>query len=371
MRIWIIFFIVAIGTMISGFVYLTYKISCFSWLRQAAGERRIKAFFFSVLLTAIAAFVIYLTLNMVNLFAILAHLMIFWFLCDLGSFLYGKLTQRSVSADMVGYSALALTILVLGAGAFCAYHVFRTEYTITTAKKLDLGGKEQFRIAAFADSHVGTTFHWQGFADQIDKLNAEHPDVVVIAGDFIDDDTTLEDMEKSCKELSRLQTTYGVYYVFGNHDKGYYASKRGYSEADLVKHLKENQVTVLEDQAVNIVGNVWILGRQDKEVYERRTIFELMEQFSPEDYVIDLNHQPNDYINEWLAEVDMVISGHTHGGQIFPLNRMGEWLHMNDRTYGHERKGNTDFIVTSGISDWAVKFKTGCISEYLVIDIKN
>lgn len=362
---------VAIGTTISGFGYLTYKISCFSWLRRAAGERRLKAFFFSLLLTAMVSLVIYVTCNMVNLFAILAHLMILWFLCDVGCFLYGKLTQRSISSDMVGYSALALTVLVLGIGAFCAYHVFRTEYSITTDKKLDLDGKEQLRVVAFADSHVGTTFHWKGFADQVERMNAENPDVVVIAGDFIDDDTTLEDMEKSCEALGRLKTTYGVYYVFGNHDKGYYASKRGYSEADLVKHLRENQVTVLEDQAVNVVGNVWILGRQDKEVYERGRIFDLMKQFSREDYVIDLNHQPNDYIYEEQAGVDMVISGHTHGGQIFPLNRLGEWLHMNDKTYGHERQGNTDFIVTSGISDWAVKFKTGCVSEYLVIDIKN
>ena len=52
-----------------------------------------------------------------------------------------------------------------------------------------------------------------------------------------------------------------------------------------------------------------------------------------------------------------------------PFNFMGEWMGLDDKRYGLERRGNTDFIVTSGISDWAIQFKTGCRSEYVVIDV--
>ena len=88
-------------------------------------------------------------------------------------------------------------------------------------------------------------------------------------------------------------------------------------------------------------------------------------------FLIVLDHQPNDYQNQTEAKVDLVLSGHTHGGQIFPFNNLGQWLGFNDAIYGYERHGKTDFIVTSGISDWRLKFKTGCRSEFVVIDISS
>ena len=65
----------------------------------------------------------------------------------------------------------------------------------------------------------------------------------------------------------------------------------------------------------------------------------------------------------------MVISGHTCGGQFIPINHVGELTGENTKCYGYEKRGNTNFIVTSGISDWAFKFKTGCKSEYVVINV--
>ena len=98
---------------------------------------------------------------------------------------------------------------------------------------------------------------------------------------------------------------------------------------------------------------------------------ELMEGIDDNYYVIDLNHQPNDYENEKNANVDLVISGHTHGGQVFPLMIIDKMIGANNQIYGMESRDNTTFIVSSGIGDWAVKFRTGTIAEYVVIDIKN
>lgn len=71
------------------------------------------------------------------------------------------------------------------------------------------------------------------------------------------------------------------------------------------------------------------------------------------------------------ARADLVLSGHTHGGQLFPFNQIGKWVGAVDLVYGREKRSNTDFIVTSGISDWAIKFKTGTRSEYVVINVKS
>ncbi len=65
------------------------------------------------------------------------------------------------------------------------------------------------------------------------------------------------------------------------------------------------------------------------------------------------------------------LSGHTHGGQMFPINILGELTGANDNTYGYEKRKNTEFIVTSGISCWAIKFKTGTRSEYVVLNISE
>ena len=86
-------------------------------------------------------------------------------------------------------------------------------------------------------------------------------------------------------------------------------------------------------------------------------------------YTVLLDHQPNDYANEAVPPVDLVLSGHTHGGHIFPAGQIGLLTGANDRRYGTERRGDTDFVVTSGISGWAIPFKTGTWSEYVVIDV--
>ena len=84
-----------------------------------------------------------------------------------------------------------------------------------------------------------------------------------------------------------------------------------------------------------------------------------------------MDHQPSDYDNEAATAADLVVSGHTHGGQFFPITRVGEYIGVNDRTYGYEKRNGTEFIVTSGISDWALYFKTGTKSEYVIIDIEG
>ena len=73
--------------------------------------------------------------------------------------------------------------------------------------------------------------------------------------------------------------------------------------------------------------------------------------------------------SEAAAGADLVLSGHTHGGHVFPAGQIGMLMGANDCLYGTQRRGDTDFVVTSGISGWGIPFKTGAISEFVVIDI--
>ena len=99
-------------------------------------------------------------------------------------------------------------------------------------------------------------------------------------------------------------------------------------------------------------------------------MFKLVKNLDKNKYMIVLDHQPTDYANQANAGVDLVLSGHTHGGQLFPFNQVGKWIGANNWIYGHKKEKDTDFIVTSGISSWAIKFKTGTKSEYAVINIE-
>ena len=79
--------------------------------------------------------------------------------------------------------------------------------------------------------------------------------------------------------------------------------------------------------------------------------------------------KPYDFDGEAEAGADLVLCGHTHGGQFIPVRHVGEWVGENALRYGHERRQGTDFVVSSGISNWALRFKTGCRSEIVVVDL--
>ena len=264
---------------------------------------------------------------------------------------------------ITGALALAMTLVYMGVSFFLAHHVFKTEYRITTDKDV-----QPMRIALIADSHIGACINGEGFADLMNEIAAQHPDVVVFVGDFVDDETTEKDMIRCCEALGQMNAAYGVYYVPGNHDAGYYCWLRGFTYEDLTSELRKNGVTVLEDQHAFIGDNYCIVGRNDKSM-DRAAIKELMEAVEPSCYTIVLDHQPEDYDAEAAAGSDLVLSGHTHGGHMFPIAQISEALDLGDAIYGLEVRDNTSFIVTSGISNWAISFRSGTISEYCIIDI--
>lgn len=72
---------------------------------------------------------------------------------------------------------------------------------------------------------MGTTFNDDKFNDYLKEIEKNNPDILLIAGDFVDDGTTKADMIKACEYLGQVKTKYGVYFAHGNHDKGYYAEK--------------------------------------------------------------------------------------------------------------------------------------------------
>lgn len=357
--------ILMIAALAGGCLFLSTRIPKFRSMQRFRKRNVVLVSFAGI---AAIGTVLVLVWNMWNAAVIFLHYLLFWAIADLVAWIYRKLRRVERKRYIAGCVALVFTTLYLAGGWFCAHHVFRTAYQLQTDKVLP---KDRIRVVCFSDSHVGATFHWQEFSDYVDEMNAEKPDLVVLPGDFIDDDTSYEDMVKCCEAMAKFDTTYGVFYAFGNHDAGYFGrGYRGYDRTELVANLEKNGVIVLEDDVLRLDGRLCIAGRADLQTTHRADMQGLMSGFSHEDYVLVLDHEPGDYEGEAASGADLVLSGHTHGGQFIPITHFGEYMGVNDRTYGYEKRENTEFIVTSGISNWAFKFKTGCISEYLVIDIE-
>lgn len=359
-----------LGT-VFGVLYLAGRFARFRIIKKAAGGRRFPGYLIGILPVVLIVLGMRAGLGTINAEIGILHLVVIWLLCDIINKIVEKKRRKKFTVYYAGIFALVFTAVYLTCGWFLANHVWRVSYTVETDKPVGT-----LRIVQFADSHVGNTFSGEGLAKWVEKMQAENPDIVVITGDFVDDDTSKEDMIAACRVLGTLKTTYGVYYSFGNHDKGYYGPDyRGYSGADLIAELEKNNVIVLQDETVLLDDRFYLIGRQDRVEEQlgrsRAAMEELTEGLDPDKFSIVLDHQPHDYAAQEASGVDLVLSGHTHGGQMIPFNRMGEWLGLDDKSYGMEKRGNTTFIVTSGISDWAIKFKTGCKSEYVVIDLQE
>ena len=338
---WLIIFGLMILAMCAGVFYLVNRFYKIPMTEKLSGGRKPVRILIAVIPLAVIVGGCWLAWGMTNAIVVSLHVCAVWLIADLISFIVRKIRKKDGNYTVRAVSVLAFSAVYLGVGWYLAHHVWRTQYNVETDKTFG-----ELRIVQISDSHVGATFHADG--------------------------TSFADMEESSKALGDLKTKYGVYFVFGNHDKGYYGDeRRGYSTADLVANLEANNVTVLEDENVLIDDRFYLIGRQDASEESRAEVSELFKEIDNIKYTIVLDHQPNDYDAEEAVGADMVLSGHTHGGQLIPITYVGEWTGVNDATYGIEKRGETTFITSSGISDWEIKFKTGCKSEYSVIDISD
>ena len=321
-------------------------------------------------LTPIAIIFLFLFINIYTVFVVLVHLAVIWLVCDFVAFIVKRIRKNDFKRYYSGAIAIIFTVFYLSYGWFCAHHIYKTDYTIYTSKNL---GKVNIRVVEIADAHLGITLSGKSFSEEIKEIQRVQPDIVVIAGDFVDNATQKAVLIKACKALGELKTTYGVYYIYGNHDIGAYSAETfgDFDSFDLDEELQKNNIKTLEDETVLINNSFYLIGRDDRSFDKRENMQTLTKNIDKSKYILVADHQPNDYKAQEKSGVDLVLSGHTHGGHIFPTGYLGLIFGANDKLYGKEVRENTTFIVSSGISGWGIPFKTGAISEFVVIDIKQ
>lgn len=255
------------------------------------------------------------------------------------------------------------------------HNIQRTQYTIYTEKDIR---PEGYKIALIADVHYGVSLTGEEFKEQCEKISRENADIVILCGDIVDDNTTKEKMQECFQVLSSIKSEFGVFYVYGNHDRQRYSQNRQYSENDLVEAIESSDIKILCDDVINIGDDLVIAGREDASASsfskeeKRKSIEALLSGTDKDKFILTLDHQPEEYAENAKAGSNLILSGHTHGGQLWPANILDNIFKFNELNYGEATvSGDTKAIVTSGFAGWNYPVKTSAPSEYVIVNVKK
>jgi predicted MPP superfamily phosphohydrolase len=131
--------------------------------------------------------------------------------------------------------------------------------------------------------------------------------------------------------------------------------------------FEKSRITMLQDSVVTIGNGILLAGRSDGRIGNRKTIPELLKDTSPALPLILLDHRPTELDAASDNNVDLQLSGHTHNGQLFPVNLI--YPIQYELTWGYLQKRRTHFIVTSGVQVWGPPVRTAGDSEIVAIDL--
>lgn len=237
----------------------------------------------------------------------------------------------------------------------------RVELNLTVDKN---GGTAlPLKIVALSDLHLGYNIRRGEFERWAKLINKENPDIVLIAGDLIDNNVTPVYEEHVEEVFAQIKSKYGIYAVPGNHE---YISGMKKSR----EFLEKAGIHLLRDKAVLVDNSFYIVGRDDKSSHERESdlagVVDTLDQSKP---IIVLDHQPYELEQVERNHIDLQLSGHTHRGQVWPVTWITDAIY--EKAHGYLKKGNSHIYVSSGIGIWGGKFRIGSQSEYIVINLST
>ncbi|MCM3171616.1 metallophosphoesterase [Paenibacillus sp. MER 99-2] len=258
-----------------------------------------------------------------------------------------------------GVITLILLLSTLGYGIFNAYSPVVRQYSIQVDKKVE--GMDKLKIVMAADMHFGLLSGPAHAKRMVEEINALQPDLVLYPGDIIDDNLDMYLNSGIADIIRDIKAPYGVYASLGNHDKF-----DGPIE-DLIAALEKSNMQVLYDDKIMLDDKITLIGRKDRTEKDRAEVATLMQDTDLSQPVIMLDHQPYDLDIAEQNHVDLVVSGHTHRGQIAPAQFITAAIYEND--WGYLQKGDMHSIVTSGYGFWGPPIRTSSRSEIVEINV--
>jgi len=261
------------------------------------------------------------------------------------------------------FTTLLVSSLVIFAGFLNALHPVVREYNINIDKKA--GEIKTFRIAAVSDIHLGSIIRKRSIRILSDKLGETKPDVIFLLGDIVDGEIGPVMRGDLLKYFTCPRCRDGMYAITGNHEF--------IGGANItIPYIEKNGIRVLKDEVIVLDGQIQVIGRLDRDGLRfggrsRAPLSELINRTDTLKPVIVLDHQPVSIDEAVNAGADLQLSGHTHNGQMWPLNYLTSKIYKV--SYGYRKIGNTNIIVSSGFGIWGPRVRLGSRPEILVVNL--
>lgn len=260
---------------------------------------------------------------------------------------------------------VAVVGLLLVAGHINAAMPRIRELDISIGKPLGEG--KSLRVVAVSDIHLGTIIGRKRFDRIVETINSLEPDLVLFPGDIVDEDLGPVIRENLGESLRSVRARYGVFAITGNHEY------IGGAEA-ACRYLQDHGITMLRDSTAVLPDGVQLVGRQDRSSrqfggQERKPLESLMVGIDRARPIVLLDHQPFHLDEAVEAGVDLQLSGHTHHGQLWPLNHVTNAIY--ELSWGYLKRGSTHIYVSSGVGTWGPPVRLGNRPEILLITLRG
>lgn len=255
-------------------------------------------------------------------------------------------------------------IIVIIYGYYNSRNLQVTELNINLPK--GEGKLDQLRAVFLSDTHISPINNEKFLINVIEKINSLNPDIVLMAGDVIDDKAEILRERNIGGSFLNIKSKYGVFMCNGNHE-----FIIGIETA--VPFLEEKGIYVVRDSAVLVAESFYVIGREDKAKVnftgiERKELREIVNNFEQGYSKILLDHTPINLEKAVENNINLQLSGHTHHGQMFPINYITSMIY--EVSWGYLLKNNTHVFVTSGAGTWGPPVRTGSIAEIVLLNIK-
>ena len=294
----------------------------------------------------------------------MAFVFLFFFLSvtfDIARYLY-KLVGYGPGAAHLNTIAFGLAVFLafifVVYGFFDARRIKVKTLEVHTEQALPNNGK--IRIVQISDAHVGIIIREKRLADILYKVKEANPDILVSTGDLLDGE--IDNVMPEAQQLAAINPKYGKYAIMGNHE--YYAGiKRS------MEFTRSAGFVILRDDAVQVAGiNIFgaddITGRRSGMTKDNPHFQKSLAERS-DNFVLLLKHQP--YVDD-REKFNLQISGHTHGGQIFPFGLVTHFFFSHN--YGYYELGKNRLLyVSRGTGTWGPPVRLFAPPEITVIDI--
>ncbi|MBB5918797.1 hypothetical protein BJY24_007709 [Nocardia transvalensis] len=271
----------------------------------------------------------------------------------------GPVTRRLFVSRAVSGMAAAAAVGTVGYGAYGVLRGPLVKNLAVPLAKLPRGA-DGFRIAVVSDIHLGPILG-RGFAERVVRtINDTQPDLIAVVGDLVDG--SVEDLRRSVEPLAGLRARHGAYFVTGNHE--YFSGAEQWVEhvQELGMHLLANGRTELPGFDLAGVNDV-----QGQRTGQGPDFAKALGDRDPLRTAVLLAHQPVQIDYAVKYGVDLQLSGHTHGGQLWPGNLVAGLA--NPTVAGLERYGDTQLYVTRGAGAWGPPVRVGAPSDITVVEL--